>query len=293
MNADTSQSGGGAGTGGTASRPRSMLRSAVWRCVRFVLICYVAVSLFLYVFQRRLQYFPVTSNPSLPAGADGLEEFTTTTDDGVAIRGWYWPGPKPLTIVIFHGNGGHRGHRFEWLRMLRDRLGVTLCMPDYRGYGGSGGSPTEDGLYRDAEATLAWLRGRGASSIIYMGESLGTGVAVELARRHPPRALILQSAFSSCAAVAQHAYPFAPVGLLMKDRYDSAAKIGDIACRILMIHGDADRIIPMIYGRALFEAARQPKEWLTVAGADHNDLPWVGGARYLDALEAFVGRVGG
>ena len=290
MNDDTSEKGTGSGTGSRGRK--STLRSAVWRVVRLVFICYVAITLFLYFFQRRLQYFPATSNPSIPPGASGLEEFTTTTDDGVEIKGWYWPGTNPLTLVIFHGNGGHRGHRLEWMRMLRDRLGVGLCMPDYRGYGGSTGSPTEDGLYRDAEATLSWLRDRGASSFIYLGESLGTGVAVELARRQPPRALILQSGFSSCVAVAQNVYPFLPVGLLMTDRYDSAAKIGEIGCPVLMIHGEDDRTIPMRYGRALFEAARKPKEWLTIAGAHHNDLPWIDESKYLGTIEAFVGRVG-
>ena len=290
MNGDTSEKNTGSSTGSKGRK--SALRSAVWRVVRFVLIAYVAVSLFLYFFQRRLQYFPDTANPSLPPGASDLEEFTTTTDDGVEIKGWYWPGPKPLTIVIFHGNGGHRGHRVELMRMLRNRLGVSLCMPDYRGYGGSAGSPTEDGLYRDAEATLAWLRDRGVSSFIYMGESLGTGVAVELARRQPPRALILQSGFSSCVAVAQNVYPFLPVGLLMTDRYDSAAKIGQISCPVLMIHGEADRIIPMRYGQALFEAARQPKEWLTIAGARHNDRFWIQEPKYLETIKALIERVG-
>ncbi len=289
MNGDTEKNAGS----GTGSKGRkSALRSAVWRVVRFVLIAYVAVILFVYFFQRRLQYFPDTANPSLPPGASDLEEFTTTTDDGVEIKGWYWPGTNPLTLVIFHGNGGHRGHRLEWMRMLRDRLGVGLCMPDYRGYGGSGGSPTEDGLYRDAEATLSWLRDRGASSFIYLGESLGTGVAVELARRQPPRALILQSGFSSCVAVAQNAYPFAPVGLLMKDRYDSATKIGEISCPVLMIHGDADRTIPMRFGRALFDAAREPKEWLTIAGAHHNDRFWIQEPKYLGTIEALVESAG-
>lgn len=269
---------------------KSAFGRRAWRFARLVALCYVALCLFLYLFQRRLQYFPVTSNPSVPPGASGLEEFTTTAEDGVEIKGWYWPGPKPLTLVIFHGNGGHRGHRLEWMRMLRERLQVSLCMPDYRGYGGSGGSPSEEGLYRDAEATLAWLGDRGASRFIYMGESLGTGVAVELARRQPPCALILQSGFSSCAAVAQQAYPFAPVGLLMKDRYDSGAKIGEIDRPLLMIHGEVDRIIPMKHGRSLFEAAREPKEWLTVPGAGHNDLPWAAGPEYLERIEAFVKR---
>ena len=290
MNDDTAER--DAGPGERPKRRKSAVQTAIWRFARLVLICYIAVGLFLYVFQRRLQYFPVKTSPYRPPGSDGLEEFTTITEDGIRIEGWYWPGPRPLTLVIFHGNGGHRGHRFEWMRMLRDRLQVSLCIPDYRGYGGSEGSPTEEGLYLDAEATVAWLHERGASNLIYFGESIGTGVAVELARRRPPRALILQSGFPSCAIVAQHAYPFVPAGLLMKDRYDSASKIGDITRPVLVIHGDVDRIIPIKFGRALFDAATEPKEWVTIKGAGHNDLPWVGQAQYLDALEAFLDKVG-
>ena len=167
---------------------------------------------------------------------------------------------------------------------------MNICIPDYRGYGGSKGSPTEDGLYKDAEATLAWLRGRGATNFVYYGESLGTGVAVEMARRQSPCGLVLQSGFPSATAVAQSVYPFVPVALLIKDSYDSASKMGEISCPVMMIHGDRDNIIPMKFGQALYDATPQPKEWLTIHGAGHNDLPWASGPEYLDGLEQFLGR---
>ena len=219
-----------------------------------------------------------------------LEEFTTRTSDGIEIAGWYWPGERPLTLVVFHGNGGHRGHRSPWLRELRSRLKAHICIVDYRGYAENDGSPTEQGLYLDAEATQRWLDERGAPPSVYFGESLGSGVAVELAKRVRPAGLIVQSGFSSCVDVAGSAYPVFPVSLLMKDRYESVDKIAAIGCPLLVIHGDRDRIVPTKFGRKLFEAASEPKEWLEIKGAGHNDLAYLAGDEYYDALDAFLER---
>ena len=269
----------------------SPLLKNLFRILRTVAIVYLAVAALAYIFQRRLQYMPDASPVPLPrdAGHEAMEEFTATAKDGVKVLGWYWPGLRPVDLLILHGNAGNRAHRLEWLEDLRE-LGLGLCIVDYRGYGGSGGSPTEEGLYLDAEAAEEWLRSRSRSAIVYYGESVGTAVAVELARRRPPAALVLQSAFSSAADVGQRAYPFLPVRLLMKDRYDALSRIREVRCPILFIHGDRDSIVPLRFGRALHDAAPEPKEWLEVAGADHNDLPWVGGAGYRKAVGDFLGR---
>lgn len=262
---------------------------AVWRIVRTVGLAYLAVLVVVYFFQRRLQYFPSPGPVALPSGAmyEGLEEFTATASDGVRLRGWYWPGTRPIVLLIFNGNGGHRGHRLDWMADLRS-LGVGVCAVDYRGYGGSQGVPTEEGLYRDAEAALDWLEGRGLEKVVYLGESLGSAVAVELARRRPPAALIVQSGFSSAVDVGQKAYPFLPVRLLMKDRYESAAKIAQVRAPSLFIHGTKDSIVPIRFGRALHDAATGVKEWYEVPNADHNDLPWVGGRAYLERIRRFL-----
>jgi fermentation-respiration switch protein FrsA (DUF1100 family) len=214
------------------------------------------------------------------------------TGDAKRLRAWRWEGTRPITIYILHGNAGHRGHRLEWIEELR-RLGAGIFIIDYRGYGGSEGSPTEEGLYLDAEAGAAWLQEKFPGKVVYLGESLGGAVAVELATRAPPAGLILQSTFTSAVDVARRAYPFLPVKLLMKDRYEASARIGRVACPILSIHGSSDSIVPRDLGRALFEKASEPKEWYEVHGADHNDLPWAGGPAYYQKIEEFLRRMEG
>jgi fermentation-respiration switch protein FrsA (DUF1100 family) len=269
--------------------PLQTVQPFLWKVIVFVFFVYVAIALLTFLIQRKLQYFPATSPVPLPRGKHyrDLEEFTVTTSDGVRLVGWYWQGQRPVTLLVFHGNGGHRGHRIEWLESMHS-LGLGICVIDYRGYGGSDGSPSEEGLYRDAEAALGWLKSRQTGSIVYFGESLGSGVATELALRFPPAALILESAFTSAVDIGQKAYPFLPVRLLMKDRYESLRKIGKISAPLLMIHGEADSLVPVENGRTLFEAAAEPKEWYGVPAAGHNDLQWVGGKGYLERINQFL-----
>lgn len=185
------------------------------------------------------------------------------------------------------GTGGHRADVLERLQAL----GYGVFVLDYRGYGGSEGSPSEDGLYSDAEAARAWLLERGRARLVYHAESLGTGVAVELARRHPPEGLVLEAAFDSAAAVAKTVYPFLPVDLLMKDRFDSDAKIGELQCPLLMLHGTRDQVVPFELGERLFALAPQPKRFVRLEGAGHNDPRWVTGKVYWAAGEAFLAEV--
>jgi len=260
-----------------------------WRLLRNVAVLYLVFAGLLYLFQRKLQYFPDPTSVPLPRGPryHRIEAVSLATTDGLRLFAWHWPGSFTATLVIFHGNAGHRGHRLDWIEDLHS-LGYGVFILDYRGYGGSEGSPTEEGLYRDGEAALGWLGRQGIRDLVYFGESLGCGVAVELAKRQPPRALILQSGFSSAVDVARKAYPYLPVRLLMKDRFESKEKMAKILCPVLFIHGERDSIIPLKLGRALYEAANEPKTWFPIAGADHNDLPWVGGKTYLDGIQEFL-----
>lgn len=274
-----------------AKRASGKLRYWIRRILLDVVIIYVAVCAGLFFLQRSIQY-PRDANPvDVPPGASfaGVEDVTLEAADGVALRAWYWPGEKPTTLVIFHGNGGHRWIRRFWMKSLHD-LGYGVFMLDYRGYGGSEGSPSEDGLYLDAEASVKWLEERGLDDLVYFGESLGGGVAVEMALRRKPRAIILQSPFSSAAAIAAEIYWFLPIGILMRDRYDNIDKIDSVACPMLFIHGAQDRIVPMTSGRELFEAAKEPKEWYEVTAAGHNDLTIVGGHEYLQRIDEFLKR---
>lgn len=245
--------------------------------------------------QRKLMYFPDATPPPLPKweAQEGLEDVRVRSDDGVELQAWFWAASVRTgapTVLVLHGNAGNRGDRIDLLRDLHD-LGCGVMALDYRGYGGSEGTPTERGLYADAEAALRWLELRGAESIFYYGESLGTGVAVELARRRAPRGLILEAAFDSAVAVGQRAYPFFPVSWLMRDRYESDEKIGEVAVPLLMLHGADDDIVPIALARRLFDRANEPKRFVEIAGAGHNDLR-LSGAPYLSVLEDFLLRKG-
>lgn len=270
---------------------RRTLLSGLGRWVLVLTGLYVAAGVLLAIFQRRLQYFPVVSDPPLPATPDfdGIEDVTLRAEDGTRLRAWYWPGARSPTVLMFHGNGGNRYHRQLWMRDIHE-LGYGVFVLDYRGYGGSGGSPSEEGLYADARAACAWLEERVDARIVYYGESLGSGVAIETALHRPPAGVVIQGGFSSVTEVAQRSYPVFPVGLVLRDRYENSAKIGRLSCPVLIVHGDRDSIIPVDLARKLHSAAGAGAELWIVPGADHNDLPDVGGREYLRRLDAFLER---
>ncbi len=250
----------------------------------------------LHVFQRNMMYFPSTAEPH-PARS-GVPEMTPvdyTTADGLTLTSWYREaGQGKPTIVYFHGNAGHMGYRgFKVRPYLDDGLGVLLAA--YRGFGGNPGRPSEQGLYADGRAALAYLAGRGVPSgrVVLYGESLGTGVAVHLAHEAatagggPVGAVVLEAPYDSMGAVAAHHYPYVPARTLIKDRYDSAAKIGTVAAPVLILHGERDRTIPIKFGRRLFDAAQEPKESWWHPRAGHEDLYDYGAD---EAVIDFLGR---
>ncbi len=266
--------------------------SLVWHVARILVVAYVAVVAIAYIFQRRLQYFPDTRPVPLPKDdrVRGIEEVTLQAEDGVALKAWYWPGSRPVTLLIFHGNAGSRAHRLDWMWMLHQR-GLGVFVLDYRGYGGSSGSPSETGFHLDAVAAWEWLREKTPGLIIAVGESIGAAVAVELATDKAVDGLIIQSAFTSATDVGREAYPWLPVGWLMKDRFENLPKMKDVGCPLLVIHGDRDSIVPISHGERLFTEARPPKQWYPVPGADHNFLIEVGGADYIGRIEAFADSI--
>ncbi len=268
-----------------ATRARASPGKLLWKAIRAILLGYLGVLVLSFLFQRRLMYYP-SGGPVPTPPFPSLREVELSTADGVSLKAWHWPGRDPLTLLIFHGNAGHRGDRLSWAEILRE-TGAGVFLLDYRGYGGSSGSPTEKGLYLDAEAAAAWLEANRYSPVVYVGESLGSAVAVELALRRPPAALILQSAFTSAADVGQKAYPFLPVRLLIKDRFDSLSKIDRVTCPILLIHGKEDSLVPLTMGRALYDRAQGQKEWLEILGADHNDPLWIDPA-YIQRFKHFL-----
>ena len=240
--------------------------------------------------EESLIYFPVLY-PEGDWKPNGLrfEDAWFQATDGVRLHGWYVPKENARAAVVFcHGNGGNITHRVDALEMLNRRAGVSVLIFDYRGYGRSEGKPSEAGVLADARAARAWLAARekiAEADVVLMGESLGGAVAVDLAAHDGARALVLESTFSSLPDVAAHHYPFLPVHWAMRTQFDSMAKIGDYHGPLLQAHGDADMIVPIQFGRRLFEAANQPKQFLLVPGHNHNDLM---PAEFYDAVGAFL-----
>ncbi len=245
------------------------------RALMFAASVYALLCVAMWLFQRRLQYFPDPSDPAAPPGA---EDVTIDSTDGVKLRAWYFPGADPAVLVL-HGNAGHRAHRLQYCSPTH----ATLLL-DYRGYGGSTGSPTEAGLIDDAEAAVAWLKTRGHKRLVYLGESIGCGVALALAARQPPAALVLQSGAIDYGDVAQGAYPFLPAKWIMKDRFDNRDTAGGLTCPKLVVHGKRDRIVPIKHGQRLFDALAEPKRWHAIAGRGHNNI----GDAYTDVLREFL-----
>jgi fermentation-respiration switch protein FrsA (DUF1100 family) len=253
-------------------------------------IAYLAVLAYLYVVQRHLQYFPDRSRPQLGLLAQlGVRDVQLMTADGLSLLSWYLPPREGRPVIAyFHGNGGNIGSRADRLQRFA-REGYGVLMLEYRGYGGNPGSPSEAGLYDDARAGLDFLHREGitAGRLVLYGESLGSGVAVHLAAQQPVAALILESPFTSAAAVAQYHYPFVPAALLLRDRYDSLSRIGSVTAPILVLHGGQDTIVPVRFGQALFDAAPEPKESWFAPDAGHVDLDGFGG---LETVVAFIER---
>lgn len=242
--------------------------------------------------ERSFIYFPERDLVGDP-GDYGLafDDVTFTTDDGVELHGWFVPGDSDVTWLWFHGNAGNISDRLENLRLLHDELAVSVFLIDYRSYGRSEGSPSEEGTYRDAETALAYLLWRpdvDPNRIVYFGRSLGAGVAVELATQRPPHALILESPVPSIPEMVRYHYRFLPIGWLIRTKYDSLSKIGDVRVPLLVLHGDRDEVVPFRGGQKLFEAANEPKQFYTIEDAGHNDTVLVGGREYFQALREFV-----
>lgn len=243
------------------------------------------------LFQRSLLYAPDPARPVLAAaGLANLREIELVTADGLHLLAWFLPpadGDKPV-VAYFHGNGGNLAGRVPRLRRFAE-AGWGALFLDYRGYGGNPGTPSEAGLMADARAALDDLGARGfAGRVVLYGESLGTGVAVAMAAERPVAALVLESPYTSIADIAKARYPFLPVDLLLKDRFDALARIGRIGAALMVLQGGRDTVIPNALGRRLYDAAPQPKTLWRAAQGGHADLFAFGA---LDAAIAFVGKL--
>lgn len=221
-----------------------------------------------------------------------FEDVRFRSSDGVKLHGWYSEHPRPRALVLFsHGNAGNVASRRYLLPYFRDELGCSVLIYDYRGFGKSEGASTEAGVLLDGRAARNWLAERNRTTpdqVTLVGGSLGGSVAVDIAASDGARGLVLVSTFTSIPDVAQSHVWWAPIRSLMSVSLHSEAKIGSYHGPLLQTHGDADRVVPYLLGKQLFEAANEPKQFITNPGGGHSDAP---SEEFDLALDDFLGAL--
>ena len=270
--------------------------TGIWKLLLIGVGLYAVISIYIYYMQSNLIYYPNMPGRDLAASPEDIglayEDVEFTSEDGVRLHGWFIPSrDTEATLLFFHGNAGNISHRLDSISLF-NQLGLNVFIIDYRGYGRSEGKITERGSYRDAEAAWNYLvddRGIDDERIIVFGRSLGASIAAWLASKHTPSALIIESGFSSVASMGHRIYPFLPIRLLTRFRYDTKQYVKSINCPVLIVHSKDDDIIPYEEGLEIFDAAPEPKQLLKIHGG-HNDGFMVSGSRYLDGLRDFIGQ---
>lgn len=243
------------------------------RLIVIILCSYVAYVGMMYAFQRNFLYLPNTSEPDV-AQAKWAERIEVTTDDGLGLYGW-WAAPaddaKPV-LAFFHGNAGNLGSRIHKAQYYIDQ-GYGVLLAEYRGYGGNPGKPTEQGLYRDARAYMKWLsdvQSIDANRLVLYGESLGTGVAIEMALAFPSKALVLDVPYYSVLEMSAFRAPFVPfIEIMAKDHFRSDLKIQKVNRPVLFGIAQHDIVIPARFGSKLYLTAKEPKVMHLYEGAGH------------------------
>ncbi len=249
---------------------------------------YTLMVVALFAFQRRILFVP-DPNRVLPSqiGLSEAEVVTTRTADGMVLEGWWLPpSPGQPVVLYLQGNGGSIAGRADKALQLQGR-GYGVLLAGYRGYGGNPGAPSEEGLISDGAAWLDLLAGMEIPqerTILY-GESLGTGVAVALAQDREPAAVVLEAPFASVRSLAERRYWFVPVRWLIRDPFDSLARIPAVRSPVLVVHGSEDGLIPLEDGRRIYEAATAIKDMVIIEGGGHSDLMDHGA---LDAVDSFL-----
>jgi fermentation-respiration switch protein FrsA (DUF1100 family) len=256
---------------------------------------YLGVILVLLALENRFVYHPTPASESWePPPSPSFQDVELTTPAGVKLHAWWCPVPGASGAVLYcHGNAGNLSHRGPSILAMQKELRESVLIFDYPGYGKSQGKPSEAGCYAAADTAYDWLR-RGPNipgeRILLFGGSLGGGVAVDLASRKPHRALILAKTFTSMPDVGKSLYPWLPVRWLMRNRFDSLAKIKQCRGPVIITHGTADGLIPFSQGERMFAAANEPKLFHRLDGDDHNSpLPaefFQAARRFLEETEA-------
>ena len=284
----------GLATGSAAEGSWSRRKRAGGRLIVIAALTYVGVCVVLGLVQSKLIYFPTRDYAATPADVGlAFEDLTLRTRDGVAIAAWYIAHGEPRgSVIFFHGNAGNMSDRLPTIQALH-RLGLSVLLVDYRGYGRSEGKPSEKGTYEDADAAWRYLvetRGESPDRTVLFGRSLGGAVAIELARRRNPAALVVESTFTNLLDIGRLHYPLLPVRLILTYRYDSLSKVPRITCPKLFIHGIDDTLIPFENGRRLYDAAAEPKQFLETPGG-HNEGGFMYSPAFVERLHRFLAGV--
>ena len=248
-----------------------------------------ALALFVRAIEARVAFFPTAGELETPADAGvPFEPATIRTRDGEQLHGWFLPHARPRAAVLyFHGNGGNLS---MWLPILvgMQRQGYAVRAFDYRGYGRSSGRPSERGLYVDVDAALEWAPDDRRVPVIYWGRSLGTAMASYAATRRRPDGLILEAGFPDAWSLARGSPPLALLALFSTYRFPTASYARRAGCPILVVHGDADQVVPFTLGAALFASVPAPKQFVRIRGGDHNDAVPADPEAYWSGVRAFV-----
>lgn len=260
--------------------------------ILFIIVSvWILLSLLLYIYQPKFIYYPYANIEATPQTI-GLEyeNVTLTTSDDLKINGWWIPHEHArATLLFLHGNAGNISHRLESIKIFH-KLGLSVFIIDYRGYGKSEGKPTEKGTYIDAETAWDYLiteKNIKRDNIIIFGRSLGGAVANWLAYKHLPAAVIFESTFTSIADMGKHYYPYLPTSFLTRIKYPSINRIAAIKSPKLIIHSKNDDIVPYKYGKQLFKAANKPKIFLDIHGG-HNEGYLISGETYTQGIDKFI-----
>ena len=237
-----------------------------------IILAYLVVTILLYYNQRNLLYHPTENNYQGDELKVKIDKVQIKTVDNINLMAWYHEKEikKYKTILYFHGNAGSLENRIHKINHFSD-MNINFLLISWRGFNGNDGKPSEQGLYKDAKSAVLWLKNKGLSeeNIILYGESLGTGVATEIAQNKNFGGVILESPFTSMIAAGKSKYPIFPIGLLLKDKYESDKKIKNISSPILIMHGEADTIVPFWMGKKMYELANEPKYYYFPKYDDH------------------------
>ena len=244
----------------------------MYTALSVIFIFYLLILIFIFFNQRNLLYHPSENNYSGDKINFSYEEVFIPTSNNISLKGWFHKKnlKEKKTLVFFHGNAGDLRNRVHKLNLLKD-FDINFLIIAYRGFSGNSGKPTERGLYEDAQSTLDWLRKQmiNEDQLIIYGESLGTGVTLEIAQNKKYAGIILESPFTSMIDAGKFYYPYLPVSFLLKDRYENLKKLKNINIPILVMHGKKDKIVPFYMGKKVFDNAKEPKFFYFSDNDDH------------------------